>query len=303
MTNPTVDDLSTLIAFPTVSNRPVEALAAFVAQRMEDLGFRIERFKDPVQEGKYNVVASIGPQKTPGLVLSGHMDVVPTEGQPWTTDPFILTQKGGRLYGRGTADMKGFIAATLQALTRISPSHFQNELICIWTYDEEVGCLGSAHLATQFDAEKRELPKACLIGEPTNFEILRMHPGHTAIEIILRGQAAHSSRPDLGHNAIEDAAKMVSTMHSFSQMLAQEKDLEEYLDRPWVAFNTATIEGGSAVNIVPDYCKIQAGFRPLPGMTGQEIADRLEAYLTEHLHSVPFTLAISRSTMGLVQRF
>ena len=117
-----VDDLRSLIRFPTVSNRPVSALAEFLADRLESLGFTIERFRDPIQENKYNVVASIGPTGTDGLVLSGHMDVVPTEDQPWSSDPFKLSSRDGRLYGRGTADMKGFLAATLQALLRIPPS-------------------------------------------------------------------------------------------------------------------------------------------------------------------------------------
>ena len=298
MTHPVVDELATLIGFPTVSNRPVEALAAYVAQRSEDMGFRIEQFADPVQPGKYNVVASVGPQNTNGLVLSGHMDVVPTEGQPWDSDPFHLTEKNGNLYGRGTADMKGFIAATLQAFSKLSSTPLKKELVCVWTYDEEVGCLGSAHLAKAMENLDRTLPEACLIGEPTGFEILRMHPGHTAIEIIIRGAAAHSSRPDLGENALVYASQVIRELEHFSALLKSERHLEEHLERPWVAFNTATISGGSAVNIVPDYCRIQAGYRPLPGMCGHEIAKRLETFLRDRLplQKTPFELNVTRST-------
>ena len=296
-TNPAIDDLIRLVSFPTVSNRPVEELAAFVARRSADLGLRIERFEDPEQAGKYNIIASVGPEGSNGLVLSGHMDVVPTEGQPWLTDPFQVTEKDGRLYGRGTADMKGFIAATLQALTRIPLKRLTRELVCVWTYDEEVGCLGSARLAKDLQSRDRALPKACLIGEPTSFEILRMHPGHTAIEIIIRGEAAHSSRPDLGRNAINVAGAIIQHLQEFSQILKQERALEEHLERPWVAFNTATVSGGSAVNIVPDYCRIQAGYRPLPGMCGETIANRLRSFLDTRLSDgTPFTLAVTRST-------
>ena len=179
--------------------------------------------------------------------------------------------------------MKGFIAASLHALERIPIDAYKHPIVCIWTYDEEVGCLGSAHLAHHLADTTRPIPSACLIGEPTDFQILRMHPGHTAIELILRGQAAHSSRPDLGRNAINTAARVIQQLGTFSEVLKQERHLEEYLERPWVAFNTATIRGGSAVNIVPDQCIIEAGFRPLPGMDGEQITDRIEHYLRSHL--------------------
>lgn len=298
MTNPIINELATLIGFPTVSNRPVDALASYVADRMEAIGFTIERFRDPVQEGKYNVVARCGPDTDGGLVLSGHMDVVPTENQPWTCDPFVLTPRDGRLHGRGTADMKGFIAASLHALARIRTIDYQHPIVCIWTYDEEVGCLGSAHLAEHLKTTNGPIPSACLIGEPTDFHILRMHPGHTAIEVTLTGQAAHSSRPDLGRNAIEKAARVIYQLGEFSEILKKERHLEAYLERPWVAFNTATIRGGSAVNIVPDKCVIEAGFRPLPGMDGVQITQRIEQYLrdTLKLNADDLAIRMMRST-------
>ena len=193
--HPVVDELATLIGFPTVSNRPVEALAAYVAQRSEDMGFRIEQFADPVQPGKYNVVASIGPKNTNGLVLSGHMDVVPTEGQPWNSDPFQLTERNGKLYGRGTADMKGFIAAT-PALARFAATPLKRELVCVWTYDEEVGCLGSAHLATAMEKLGRTLPgmsdrRAYGVRKPKNA------PGSHCDRNHYSCAAAHSSDPIL----------------------------------------------------------------------------------------------------------
>jgi acetylornithine deacetylase len=301
-TNPVLDDLATLIGFPTVSNRPVDDLASFVAQRSEDLGFRIERFKDPHQKGKYNLVTSIGPQDSNGLVLSGHMDVVPTEGQPWDSDPFTLTEREGRLVGRGTADMKGFIAATLQALARVPLEKLTHELVCVWTYDEEVGCLGSGRLAADLKARNRSLPKACLIGEPTGFEILRMHPGHTAVEILIEGQAAHSSRPDLGRNAIETGAVLVEKLQEFAALLATEPTHTEHFKQPYVVLNTATIEGGRAVNIVPDWCRIQVGFRPMPGQCGEEIAHRLEAFLRQRSPRTrcAFSVGVTRSTPPLL---
>ena len=142
-----IDLLARLVSFPTISNRPLTELAALLAQRAEDAGMRVERFE--TEAGKCNVIASAGPRGTDGLVLSGHMDVVPVEGQDWSTDPFKLTESGGRLYGRGACDMKGFLAAVTDALPAIPLARLRRELVLIWTHDEEVGCLGSAALAGQ----------------------------------------------------------------------------------------------------------------------------------------------------------
>jgi len=270
-----VDDLSTLVGFPTVSNRPVVELAAWLAQRFEDLGFTVERFQDPDEAGKCSLICTVGPPSVNGLVLSGHMDVVPTEGQPWTSDPFVLTERDGRLYGRGSADMKGFFACTLAALARIPATAYKRELTLIWTHDEEVGCLGSAKLVRAWDAQERPLPRACLIGEPTDFKILRMHPGHVGLEIALTGSAAHSSRPDLGCNAIEAAADVVSETRALARELEGELANLPELERPWVAMNVANIHGGSAINIVPDRCVVQVGYRPLPGTDPEEVFRRL----------------------------
>ena len=276
------EDLATLIGFPTVSNRPLTELAAWLAHRCEDLGMRVERFEDPQDRGKCSLICTAGPQTGAGLVMSGHMDVVPTEGQPWTTDPFRLTERDGHYVGRGTADMKGFFAATLHAIAGVDLSKLQHELTLIWTHDEEVGCLGSGQLVEAWDRIGRPLPKACLIGEPTDFQVLRMHPGHVAIEVVTFGQAAHSSQPDLGHNAIEDAARVVRAARALADDLLHERstDLPE-MTRPWVAFNTATIHGGSAVNIVPDQCAIQIGYRPLPGMEPLEVFARLQQRIAD----------------------
>lgn len=278
--NRVIRELEPLIAFPSVSNRPLTELAAHVAQRCEDVGFRVERFNDPQEAGKCSLIARRGPQTrdpASGLVLSGHMDVVPTEGQPWDSDPFRLTERDGRLYGRGAVDMKGFFAATFQALERLVDRAPDRELVLIWTHDEEVGCLGSAALAEALAAAPTPMPSACLIGEPTDFRILRMHAGHVGLEIIVRGQAAHSSRPDLGRNAIEDVADIVMAVRAVAAECAAERaDLPE-MERPWVAVNVARIEGGSAINVVPDRCALQIGYRPLPGQAPDEVLRRISA--------------------------
>lgn len=271
-------DLERLIAFETVSHLPTDPLASWLAERLEGLGARILRFPDPTTPGKANLVASFGPEGTDGLALSGHMDVVPTEGQPWSSDPFVMTRRGDALYGRGTADMKGFIAATLGALERLKGATFRRELLLLWTYDEEVGCMGSAHLAAQW-TRQGPAPSWCIVGEPTDFQMLRMHPGHAAITVRIEGMAAHSSRPDLGRNAIEGAAGVIDIVRGIARELEQERAHEDLLERPWVTVNVAGVRGGRAINIVPDFAEVDVGFRPLPGMRASDVIERIRAAL------------------------
>lgn len=293
-----LDDLGTLIAFPTVSNRPLDALAAWLSERMAKLGFRIETFVDPHHPHKCSLVASIGPQRGDGsgLVISGHMDVVPTEGQPWTSDPFALTRRGDTVYGRGTADMKGFFACTLQALARLDLTKLQRELVLVWTHDEEVGCLGSAQVAHAIAG--RALPTACLIGEPTDFQILRMHPGHVAVEIEIAGKAAHSSRPALGLNAIEAAGDVIRAIRELAQELEAAREPSD--PEPRLPVNIAQIEGGAAINIVPDRCVLRVGYRPPPGMAAELVHTAIAARLAELPWPAPISSKILRVTPSLL---
>ena len=292
-----VEHLHTLVAMDTTSHRPVTALSAYVAERLESMGFRIERFGTA---DKHNLVASIGPAHTDGLVLSGHMDVVPTEGQPWSTDPFAVSEKDGKLFGRGTADMKGFLACTLTALQRLDLSKIKRELVLIWTHDEEVGCLGSAHLTETLLAEGRPLPTACVIGEPTSFEVLRMHPGHVATELVFQGAAAHSSRPDMGQNAIEAAADAIVAIRALARELESERHFEGHFERPWVALNTATISGGNAINIVPDQCTVRVGYRPLPGIDPLDVHHRITACIQTPTNGATASSRVLRMTPAML---
>jgi acetylornithine deacetylase len=268
------DELATLVGFPSVSSRPMNALADHVAQRCVDLGMQVERVEHA--PGKVNLIATAGPAGTDGIVLSGHMDVVPTENQPWSSDPFVLTERDGKLYGRGAADMKGFFASTFAALDQINLRALGRELMLVWTADEEIGCMGSAAVVDALRG--RPVPSACLIGEPTGFCCFRMHPGHAHVWIEVRGQAAHSSRPELGANAILTAARVIGALDAFAKQLrAEVVDLP--MPAPWVVLNVAKVSGGSAVNIVPDRCTIELGYRPLPGTDDVAVFRRLQAML------------------------
>jgi acetylornithine deacetylase len=266
--------LGRLVAWPTVSDQPVTGIAAELANRLEDVGMRVERL-DADTPGKCNLVCTAGPQGTDGIVLSGHMDVVPVVGQPWTSDPFTLTRRDDRLVGRGSCDMKAFLAAIVVALARTPPRDLKRELVLAFTHDEEVGCLGSRALADRFAAEGRTLPSLALIGEPTSFQMLRMHPGHVAAKITCAGLAAHSSKPDLGRNAIRLAGKVLDALDALADRWRLDVRFPELLERPFVVMNVATIHGGNAVNIVPDRCVIDVGFRPLPGMAPDALFEEL----------------------------
>jgi acetylornithine deacetylase len=294
-------DLETLVAFPTVSSRPITELAAFVAQRCEDLGYAVELFQDPDEAEKCSVIARAGPEVDGGITLSGHLDVVPTEGQPWTSDPFRVVERDGLLYGRGTADMKGFVAATLQGLARIPTADLRRPVALVWTHDEEIGCFGSKKLVDAWLAKGRTLPTSCWIGEPTGFQILRMHKGHVACAVDVTGQAAHSSRPDLGINAIEAAAEVIGHIRAIAAELERERAFEQHFPQPWVPINVATIRGGAAVNIVPDRCTIELGYRPMPGQRPEEVFDRIAARLGDRAsNGAKLALTLVRITPSLL---
>ena len=262
-----VETLERLIAHPSVSNRPLYALAAEVARRGEDLGFTSRLYRDPEDPTKANVVSELGPPGPEGLILSGHLDVVPVIGQPWDSVPFALTERDGVLYGRGTADMKGFVACALHALARLDLKRLRRKLVLVWTHDEEIGCVGSAKLAAALGQRPEDWPTEALIGEPTDFRIFRMHPGHVALTITTHGESAHSSKPDLGASAIRAMGRVITMLERLEVELRAviRPDLRTMLERPFVTMNMGTLQGGTAINLVPDHCALQVGYRPLPG--------------------------------------
>lgn len=244
-----------------------------MAARLEDLGFAIT-LHGGHEAGKVNLVARIGPRGTDGLVLSGHLDVVPVAGQPWTSDPFRLTTEGDRLIARGTSDMKGFLAAVLVALRAFDRAAYRRELVLIWTHDEELGCVGSGHLVDDWDPND-PLPTACVVGEPTDGHVQRMHAGHVTVHVDVTGRAAHTSRPDLGANAIDAAAEIVLALRRLAATLREERaDLP--LPHPFVPLVVGTIRGGAAVNVVPDAVQLEVGYRPLPGQDAHAVFHRVE---------------------------
>ncbi len=269
----TADTLATLIAFPTISADSNEALIRWCIGRIHAAGGRVHVFSG-TKPGKFNLLASFGPPTGAGLVLSGHSDVVPVAGQAWNTDPFILTCQGGRLYGRGSSDMKGFLAAALCAAARADKTKLARPLHLAISYDEELGCLGVRNLLARLAKEKFQA-EGCIIGEPTELKVALGHKGKLAGRICCFGQAAHSANPALGCNAISLAAEMVCAAQRLQALLAAHGARDSAYPFPTTSVHIGTIEGGSTLNIVPEYCEMQFEIRNVMGDEPSELLEWL----------------------------
>lgn len=269
------DILRDLIAIKSLSRHSNEQIVDYLEQFLRPLGFDMVRIKSMDEPDRFNLLCRIGPDRPGGLMLSGHTDVVPVGGQNWQSHPFELVERDGRIYGRGTTDMKGFIAASLIALKQFPLEQLNAPLSLLWTYDEEVGCLGSQQAAPLLKHYFTHLPEAALIGEPTDFGILRMHAGHVTVRVHAKGKGAHSSDPDLGISAIKALHRAMQGIFALEDKLKSETSYQAHFKRPYVTLNIGEIHGGTAVNIVPDEAHITLGFRPLPDTSIDDMVARI----------------------------
>ncbi|RCL21764.1 acetylornithine deacetylase [Pseudomonas sp. AFG_SD02_1510_Pfu_092] len=273
--------LARLIGFATVSRDSNLALIGFIRDYLAELGVESELFHNP--EGtKANLFATIGPRDRGGVVLSGHTDVVPVDGQAWTVEPFALTERDGRLYGRGAADMKGFIAAVLAAVPAFLAQPLRMPVHLAFSYDEEVGCLGVRSLLAAL-AQRPHKPRLCLIGEPTELKPVLGHKGKLAMRCHVQGAACHSAYAPHGVNAIEYAAKLIGKLGEIGQALAHPRQHDPRFDPPFSTVQTGVIQGGRALNIVPAECQFDFEVRALPGFEAQAVADQLQGYAEAEL--------------------
>ncbi|WP_410014704.1 acetylornithine deacetylase [Sodalis sp. RH24] len=278
-----IELLSTLVGYPTLSRRSNLALIDFVESYLAGYGIASRRVYSADGE-RANLYATIGPVDRGGICLSGHSDVVPAQGQPWSSDPFVLTRRGQRLYGRGSADMKGYLACVLAMVPRFiqaaraadaRPVH-----IAI-SYDEEIGCVGVRGLLAEL-ARDRARPTGCIIGEPTLMRVATAHKGKSAWRCTVQGQAAHSSQNHLGVNAIDYAAELVLFLRNQGR-LWRDGDTDARYEPPWSTVQVGTIHGGSAVNVVPDRCEFDFEIRPLPHTRHHLLANALDNVARELL--------------------
>ncbi|MCA9507964.1 MAG: acetylornithine deacetylase [Myxococcales bacterium] len=296
--------LADLIAFKTVSLSPNISLINYLRDFFSLLGFSTDIISHPHDPLRANLLCQIGPQVQGGLMLCGHTDVVPVSDQNWYSDPFIMTEQEGRFYGRGTTDMKGFIAATCVALSQLPLQKLSRPLSLLWTYDEEVGCQGSYHMAPLLKNYFKYLPEAALIGEPTDFRVLRMHAGHATVSIRVKGKGAHSSDPSLGVSAIKAMHQILTGIFALENELQQEKSLENHFKRPFVLLNVGEIHGGSAVNIIPDEASVRIGFRPLPNTSIPHIVHRIKerAYKSCTMKEVGITVTLENCAPAMMTK-
>lgn len=266
--------LADLIAFPTVSRRSNLELLDYAAARLRRIGIEARILVGP-EGDRGNLHAVIGPDVAGGIILSGHTDVVPVEGQDWTHDPFTLHDGGERLYGRGTADMKGFLACVLSLAGRVEKSRLKRPIHLAFSYDEEIGCIG---VRPMIERLKAELPaqRLCIIGEPTCMSVATSHKGKLAAACTCHGVAAHSALAPNGLNAIYMANDMIATLRRLQGEISEGRPPATPEDVPYTTLQVGRIEGGIALNIVPDRCRFDFEIRNLPQDSAATLLQRIE---------------------------
>jgi acetylornithine deacetylase len=273
-----VDMLKRLVAFPTVSRESNLPLIDWVEAYLERFGARCRRTWN-TERTKANLFAAIGPDAPGGVVLSGHTDVLPIDGQDWHTDPFELTERDGRLYGRGTTDMKGFSAVCLSRLPSLNTAAMDKPLYLALSYDEEVGCLGIDRMVD--DAlEHFTRPDFAIIGEPNSMHVVRAQKSINAFRTVVTGQAAHSSQPHRGAGAILAAGRIIEHLEAIGRS-RREQAVDTGCEPPWTTVQVGTIRGGTAVNILPAHCEFQWEYRALPNEDPNLTIDAMQTFIED----------------------
>jgi acetylornithine deacetylase len=275
------DVLKALVAFDTTSRESNLQLIEFVRDYLASCDVPCELIYNQ-QRSKANLFATIGPTDKPGIVLSGHTDVVPVDGQPWTVPPFELTERDGKVYGRGTADMKGYIACVLALVPSLVSTSLRLPVHIALSYDEEVGCLGVRSLLAELE-QRPVKPMLCIIGEPTELKPVLGHKGKLAIRCDIHGHACHSAYAPLGVNAIEYAAELIGELGRIGDRLKAPEHHDVRFDPPFSTVQTGVIGGGKALNIVPADCRFDFEIRALPSHDPNDVARDLKTYAEQHV--------------------
>jgi acetylornithine deacetylase len=269
------------IAFPTVSRDSNLALIDWARARLEALGARVRMTHDDTRT-KANLFATLGPDAAGGVVLSGHTDVVPVEGQRWDTDPFRAEIDGDRIYGRGTADMKGFVATALALAPEFVANGLRQPLHFALSYDEEIGCIGVRSLIA--DLKRAQIrPDTVLVGEPTSMRVVVGHKGKHGYRCTVRGLSCHSAYAPHGVNAVEAAAEVIAYLKGMARRFRDGGPHDALFDITHTTVHTGTVEGGTALNIVPKECRFDFEFRHLPGDDPAQLFEEVKCYAETHL--------------------
>ncbi|MEO0411609.1 MAG: acetylornithine deacetylase [Pseudomonadota bacterium] len=291
------DILETLIAFDTTSRLSNLSLITWVEDYLANYGVTGRRVLSP-EGDKANFYATIGTGSAGGVVLSGHSDVVPVDGQDWTTDPYTLTQRGDKLYGRGTCDMKGFIACALAAVPQMTS--LKRPIHLALSYDEEVGCQGVAPMVA---AIVEHLPpiEAVIVGEPTMMHLVTGHKGIGAFQTTVRGIPAHSSQTQLGVSAVMVAAELITQLMTIAEGLKARSDPD--FEPPHTTLTVNTIHGGAAINILAEHCSFMWDVRAIPGDDAATLLAEFEQFCmakaTQYSHPISIATEVIANAPGL----
>ena len=284
----TKEVLEALVSFDTVSRNSNLDLIAWVEGYLDRLGVEHERIYDETGK-KSNLWATLGPIDVPGYILSGHTDVVPVDDQDWTDSPFKLTERDGKLYGRGSTDMKGYVACFLAAVPDMLNANLKKPLHLAMSYDEEVGCWGVRRMIPKI-IEGAAKPIACFVGEPTEMDVVIGHKGKRSFKVVVHGRTCHSSLAPLGVNAVEYAARVVAKIRDISDRMAKSGTRDELYDIPFTTGHTGYLHGGTALNIVPDIATFEFEFRVLAqdksSILAQEVIDYAKNVLEPEMKAV-----------------
>ena len=270
------DMLAKLVGFDTTSAKSNLALIHWVQDYLAGFGVKSTLIHDATKN-KANLHAIIGPEDKAGVVLSGHTDVVPVEGQAWDSDPFELRAHDGLLYARGTCDMKGFIAIALAKVPQMVKQNLSAPVHFALSYDEEVGCLGAHSLADQL-VGLPVAPKLCIVGEPTSMKPITGHKGICDYDCVVHGKEAHSSLAPYAVNAVEAGAELVAYVKSVARRMASEGPFNNAFDPPFTTLHTGLMKGGTALNIVPNRCEFSFEIRNIPEVDPEELAEEIRQH-------------------------
>jgi acetylornithine deacetylase len=275
------DLIARLIAFNTTSRESNLALIDFVRDYLDGWGVKSELYYDAARR-KADLFATIGPDDRGGIVLSGHSDTVPVDGQAWDSDPFAVTAHGERLFGRGTCDMKGFIAVALSQVPAALAAPLRTPLHFALSYDEEVGCLGVRDLIADL-AQRLVRPVACIVGEPTLMQPVIAHKGKLTVRCEVHGHEAHSALTHEGVNAVEFASEIVAYVKKMARRLRQHGPFDDGFTPPYTTLQVGIIRGGTAINIVPLECSFDLEIRAVAADDPHALFHEIRDYALTHL--------------------
>ncbi|WP_136636247.1 acetylornithine deacetylase [Pseudooceanicola onchidii] len=277
----TTDLLGDLIALPTISADSNLEMIALLANRLGDLGAHIDIQTDATGT-KANLLARIGPEEPGGIMLSGHTDVVPVEDQDWSSDPFAMREADGLLYGRGTCDMKGFIAACVAMAPRFADQDLRRPVTFAFTHDEEVGCLGARNLQDILrNSDTR--PSLAIIGEPTEMRIIEGHKGCCEYTTRFTGLEGHGSRPELGVNAVEYATRYITRLLDLRDALRHRAPPGSLFEPPWTTINVGRLHGGHVHNVIPGLAEVDWEMRPVADADQTFVKEEMARYVADTL--------------------